>query len=262
MDVDRYLRRINYEGTREPNLTLLAALQKQHLLHVPFENLDIHYKTPIELNVPRIFEKVVHNKRGGFCYELNGLFYELLGLLGFKVNMVSARVYNPDKKTISMEFDHLAIIANIDLIDYLVDVGFGEFSFLPLEVKLHAVQHDQRGDFRIEKYDDVCYQVKKLVDGTWLTEYVFSMQSRELSEFKEMCLYHQTSPDSHFTQNKMCSLATEQGRITVSNDRIKIREGELTTEIPLTNESEFREALEKYFRIRIDGKADSSKAAP
>ncbi|HYK47600.1 MAG TPA: arylamine N-acetyltransferase, partial [Parafilimonas sp.] len=75
MDVDRYLRRINYEGTREPNLTLLAALQKQHLLHVPFENLDIHYKTPIELNVPRIFEKVVHNKRGGFCYELNGLFY-------------------------------------------------------------------------------------------------------------------------------------------------------------------------------------------
>jgi N-hydroxyarylamine O-acetyltransferase len=174
--------------------------------------------------------------------------------------MVSARVYNPDKQIISQEFDHLAIIANIDLVDYLVDVGFGEFSFWPLEVKVGAVQHDQRGDFRIEKYDDMYYQVQNLVGGTWATEYVFSMQSRELTEFKEMCLYHQTSPDSHFTQNKMCSLATENGRITVSSDRIKIKEGELTTEIPLSNESEFREALEKYFHISIDVKADSSKA--
>ena len=235
-------------------------MQEQQLLHVPFENLDIHYKTAIELDMSRIFEKVVNNNRGGFCYELNGLFYELLRLLGLNMKMVSARVYSTDKKTISQEFDHLAIIANIDLVDYLVDVGFGEFSFWPLEVKVGAVQHDQRGDFRIEKYDDMYYQVQKLVGGTWATEYVFSMQSRELTEFKEMCLYHQTSPDSHFTQNKMCSLATENGRITVSSDRIKIKEGELTTEIPLSNESEFREALEKYFHISIDVKADSSKA--
>ena len=260
MDVDKYLRRINYEGSLEPNLKLLTALQEQHLLRVPFENLDIHYKTPIELDVSLIFGKVVNNKRGGFCYELNGLFYQLLRRLGFEVKMVSARVYNTDKKTISQEFDHLAIIAKIDLVDYLVDVGFGEFSFWPLQLQLRAVQHDQRGDFRIEKYEDLCYQVQKLVGGSWTTEYVFSMQSRELSEFEEMCLYHQTSPDSHFTQNKMCSLATESGRITVSSDRIKIREGELTTEIPLSNESEFRDALEKYFRIRIDVKADSSKA--
>jgi len=101
MDVDRYLSRISYKGSREPNLKLLTALQEQQLLHIPFENLDIHYKTPIELDVSRIFEKVVNNNRGGFCYELNGLFYELLRLLEFNVKMVSARVYNTDKKTIS-----------------------------------------------------------------------------------------------------------------------------------------------------------------
>ena len=189
MDVDRYLSRISYEGSHEPNLKLLNALQKQHLLHVPFENLDIHYKTAIELDVSRIFEKVVNNNRGGFCYELNGLFYELLRLLGFNVKMVSARVYNPDKQIISQEFDHLAIIANIDLVDYLVDVGFGEFSFWPLEVKVGAVQHDQRGDFRIEKYDDMYYQVQKLVGGTWeLSMYFPCNQGSSPSLKKCVCI--------------------------------------------------------------------------
>jgi N-hydroxyarylamine O-acetyltransferase len=188
MDVDRYLSRISYKGSREPNLKLLTALQEQHLMHVPFENLDIHSKTPIELDVSRIFEKVVNYNRGGFCYELNGLFYELLRLLGFNVKMVSARVYNTDKKTISQEFDHLAIIAKIDLVDYLVDVGFGEFSFLPLEVKMGPVQHDQRGDFRIEKYDDVYYQVQKACRWNLDNRVCIFNAIKRSHEFKEMCL--------------------------------------------------------------------------
>ena len=133
METTRYLERIKYSGGLGLTMELLNALQKQHLLNVPFENLDIHYKTPIELSLTDIFEKVVNKRRGGFCYELNGLFFELLRSIGFPVKMVSARVFNNEQQTMSAEFDHLAIIATIDSLDYLVDVGFGEFALQPLE---------------------------------------------------------------------------------------------------------------------------------
>jgi len=252
MEAVKYLERINYHGSTTPTIELLHALQKQHLLNIPFENLDIHYKTTIELDLPKIFEKVVNKKRGGFCYELNGLFYELLRTIGFNVKMVSARVFNNEKQTFSREFDHLAIIATINSSDYLVDVGFGEFAFEPLQIELNKIQNDKRGLFRIEKYDDIYYKVSKLVDENWIPEYIFSLKERRFSEFEDMCLYHQTSPLSHFTKNKLCSLATENGRITLTNDKIKIKEGDAVTELNLSNEAEFLSALKKYFNIKMN----------
>jgi N-hydroxyarylamine O-acetyltransferase len=251
LEIAKYFERINYNGTIVPTLQLLNTLQKLHLLSVPFENLDIHYKIPIELDLTKIFEKVVNKRRGGFCYELNGLFYELLKSIGFHVKMVSARVFNNQQQTFSPEFDHLTIIAKINSTDYLVDVGFGEFAFLPLRIELNKIQDDERGSFRIEKYDDEYYKVSKLVDENWMTEYMFSLRERDLSEFKDMCLYHQTSPHSHFTQSKLCSLATEKGRITVTADKIKIKEEDTITELPVSSEEEFLSALKKYFNIGL-----------
>jgi arylamine N-acetyltransferase len=94
MEISKYFERVHYNGAIVPTLQLLNTLQKLHLLNVPFENLDIHYKVPIELNLTNIFEKVINKRRGGFCYELNGLFYKLLRSIGFHVKMVSARVLN------------------------------------------------------------------------------------------------------------------------------------------------------------------------
>ena len=116
MEIEKYLERIGYEGNTEPAMELLNALQKKHLLNIPFENLDIHYKIPIELDLANIFEKVVIKRRGGFCYELNGIFYELLNSIGFNVKMISARVFDQKQQIFSPEFDHLAIIAKIDSI--------------------------------------------------------------------------------------------------------------------------------------------------
>jgi len=194
MEIKKYLERINYNGATEPKTKLLSTLQKLHLLSVPFENLDIHYKIPIELNLTNIFEKMINKRRGGFCYELNGLFYELLRSISFNVKMVSARVFDHRQQILTPEFDHLAIIAKINSTHYLVDVGFGEFAFRPLKVELNKIQNDERGVFRIEKYDDEYYKVSKLVDENWMTEYIFSSKERNLDEFKNMCHYNQTSP--------------------------------------------------------------------
>ena len=95
MDVNAYLKRISYQGSRSPTAETLRALQVAHLRAVPFENLSIHNSEPIVLNDEALFTKVVERRRGGFCYECNGLFAALLLALGFDVIMLSAEVVNP-----------------------------------------------------------------------------------------------------------------------------------------------------------------------
>jgi len=252
MDVQQYLERIKYDGNTAPAGEVLKSLQKKHLLTVPFENLDIHYKIPIELNLDKIYEKVINRRRGGFCYELNGLFYQLLQSIGFEAKMVSARVFNNNTGIFSQEFDHLAIIAKADSMDYLVDVGFGEFAIQPLKMELDNMQHDERCTFRIRTYDEVYFVVESLLDKEWRSVYIFSSKKRDLSEFQERCYYHQTSPQSHFVQNKLCSLATVKGRITLTSNKMKITEDNTITELNLESEEEFLSYLEKYFQIRLN----------
>ena len=130
MHKELYLERMGFRESTEPGLESLTQLQEAHLLNIPFENLDIHYGIPIELDIDKIYQKIIIDKRGGFCYELNGLFYELITAIGFKAKRVSARVFNKEKGY-GPEFDHLAIIVDISGVEYLSDVGFGEFTFAP-----------------------------------------------------------------------------------------------------------------------------------
>jgi len=91
-DVAAYLDRIGYTGELTPSEPVLRELHRAHLLAVPFENLDISRGVPIQLDYPALFGKIVTRRRGGFCYELNGLFAELLRALGFSVKLLSASV--------------------------------------------------------------------------------------------------------------------------------------------------------------------------
>src|SRR5579863_6683126 len=124
MDIDAYLRRIEYDGPRRPSATALHDLHRQHLFTVAFENLDIPLGTQIRLDLSLIYHKIVELRRGGFCYELNGLFCELLSALGFRVQMLSARVRREDGG-FGPEFDHMLLKVELDE-PWLVDVGFGD----------------------------------------------------------------------------------------------------------------------------------------
>lgn len=247
MNINRYLERIRYEGVLSPTIEVLSALQQVHLLRVPFENLDIHEKIPIDLD--NTYEKIVVRNRGGFCYELNSLFYRLLRELGFRVKMISARVYSHEKG-FGPEFDHLAIIATINDTRYMVDVGFGEFALHPLKIKLHTDLPDPRGVFRMEPHENSYLVVKKKgADGNFMPEYIFSEQERSMEEFFEMCRFHQASPESHFTRKRICSLATLDGRITLTENILKITAAGQVTEKQLDDETEIQKALGDYFHI-------------
>jgi len=247
----KYLERIKYSGRLEPNLDLLKKLQKNHLLNVPFENLDIHNQTPIELNIDRIYEKIVQNNRGGFCYELNGLFYELLLSLDFNAKRVSARVYIKDNEY-SPDFDHFTIIVKIGNSEYLTDVGFGEFIFEPLELQFVKIQKDQRGSYLIDNYKDGHLRVNKSENGKSTPEFIFKNVQRELEEYAEMCEYHQSNPNSHFMKKRLISLPTENGRITISGNILKIKEKNKITEKELKNEAEFEKELWDNFKITLE----------
>lgn len=250
MNREKYLQRINYHGALDTSFATLVQLQKVHLLSVPFENLDIHHNTPIILDLDWIYTKIVDRNRGGFCYELNGLFHELLTDIGFQVKRVSARVYN-DQQELSPEYDHMALIVRLDDTDYLVDVGFGRFAFGPLKLQLGIEQQDSKGLFQMDKYDDAYWRVSKKRPNGWNPEYIFTLTERALHEYAGMCHYHQTSQDSLFLKSRMCSMPTETGRITVSGNKVLIDNTGQKTEMPIPDEAAFHQYLWKYFKVKI-----------
>lgn len=248
---EKYLARIKYSGNLEPTFQVLGRLQEAHLLNVPFENLDIFYGVPIVLDIDKIYRKVILNHRGGFCYELNGLFYELLVSLGFRARRVSARVFDKSNGY-GPEFDHMAIITEIDGSSYLTDVGFGEFSFSPLMLDTEVVQIDARGKFSIQRYEGDNFLVSKWENKILIPQYIFSTIARELDEYSEMCHFHQTSPASHFTRNALITRPTQGGRITLTQDTLKIKHGDSINEVQIENAEAFRNLLWKYFSIGLN----------
>lgn len=250
MNKTEYLRRIGIENFDiAPTLENLKLLGRQHLLHVPFENLDIHWKRPIVLENEKFYEKIVGEKRGGFCYELNGLFNELLRSLGFQTRLVSARVSVGDGN-FTDEYAHLAIIVIIGELEYLADVGFGAFTAEPLRVVTDVEQQDETGVFMMKRFEDGYLEVAKKEDNDWRSEYIFKPLGRDLSEFADACVYQQTSPESHFTRSKVCSLMTEKGRKTLTDTKfIETKNGE-KKETSVGSEEEFNRILEREFQIR------------
>ncbi len=251
MNKKSYLDRIGIKKTDiTADLESLRFLQRQHLLTVPFENLDIHWKRPITLDGNRFYDKIIGEKRGGFCYELNGLFYELLEEIGFQSKIISAKV-SKGNGDFGAEYDHLAIITLIGNDDeYLVDVGFGGFTAEPLKFILDAEQQDASGVFSIKKFDDKYFEVVKKDSYIWQSEYIFSPLKRDLTEFAGMCQYHQTSPESHFTQGKVCSLMTLDGRKTLTEWKfIETKNGQ-KKEISVNSAEQFNQILVDEFHIK------------
>jgi N-hydroxyarylamine O-acetyltransferase len=253
MDVQAYLRRIDYLGSLTPGIDLLRSLHRAHLFTVPFENLDIHLGREIVCDESRILRKIVSERRGGFCYELNGAFAALLRALGFRVTLLSCRVARQDE-SYGPEFDHLTL--RVDLEEpWLADVGFGECFLEPLRLESCLEQEQSGRVYRLTSHmtspastEDMS-GLEVMVEGRWKKEYAFTLQPRELSDFAGMCHYHQTSPESHFTRHRICSLATPEGRFTLSDNKLIETRGSSRQETSLSGDREWRAKLRDLFGV-------------
>lgn len=251
MDVDAYLKRLQYEGPLEPDATTLRFLQIAHMRTVPFENLDIHLQRPITLELEGLFDKIVLRRRGGFCYELNGLFAVLLEKLGFIVKLLSARDAHADG-SYGPEFDHLALYVRCPdelSFSWLVDVGWGDTFQEPLRLDCREEQVQGLRGYRIDLLDRDYLLWQHNYDGSWERHYRFSLQPRRLTEFELMCRYHQTSAESPFMHNRICTLVTEVGRISLDGSRwISTVNGE-RRERPVRDEAEYLRILRERFGV-------------
>ena len=247
MDITAYLDRINYHGPLAPSAETLRELQVAHLLTVPFENLCIHDKRPIALDDNALFEKIVRRRRGGVCYEANGLFAALLRALGFDVKMLSAEVAN-EEGGFGPDFDHMALMVAINE-RWLVDVGFGDSFLEPLLVDKRDDQRQGERAYRIDSDGRrlTLMQRDDGADGEWKAQYRFTLQPYEYSDYEEMCRYHQTSPQSHFTQGRICSRATPDGRVTLGEMRLIITRNGEREEREITDEEEYAATLRERF---------------
>jgi N-hydroxyarylamine O-acetyltransferase len=245
MNIAAYLARIGYAGPVVPNSESLRNLHRAHLLTVPFENLDIAWGREISVDREAFVSKVVKQRRGGFCYELNGAFAALLEALGFQVTLLSARVPRRDGSE-GPEFDHLTLRVDLEQA-WLADVGFGDSFIDPLRLQTGVEQHQYGQCYRIiEQGEDLRLEKK---GAGWDTAYVFTLKPRRLEEFAGMCRYHQTSPESPFTQKRVCSLATPNGRITLWEMKfISTRDGAREESI-LGSEQEWRAVLNEKFGV-------------
>jgi N-hydroxyarylamine O-acetyltransferase len=246
LDTTAYLRRINYSGPLEQTAETLRQLQVAHMLAVPFENLSIHTAEPIVLNDASLFEKIVLRRRGGFCYELNGLFAALLRSLGFDVQMLSAGVAN-GKGEWGPEFDHMTLLVNLEQ-RWLADVGFGDSFIEPLLLDQRTEQVQGRMRYRLDEEDGRLVLLQKDEDSDWKPQYRFTLQAHAYADYDEMCRYQQTSPESHFTQRRICSKLTPEGRITISNNRLISTKGKAREERELSD-NEVTGLLREHFGI-------------
>lgn len=255
LDVAAYLARIGYAGPVQPDWATLRALQLAHMRTVPFENLDIHLGRPIALDEDLLFRKIVRQRRGGFCYELNGLFAALLREIGFPLTMLGAR-FPRDDDLPAPELDHLTLLVRCrDREDaVLADVAAGRGSFpTPLRIDTDEAQPqpEVNAAFRILPERDG-YQVWRKPDGgDWEREYWFDPRPREFAEFQTGCDFHQTSPHSLFTQNRLCTILTPAGRVTLSGNTLITTTHGVRSERELDDVGQQR-ALRDHFGINPD----------
>ena len=251
METTNYLQRINYTTPVKPDTSTLYGLHLAHMLAVPFENLDIGLKRKIHITEQAIYEKIVVNNRGGFCYELNGLFAWLLKQVGFNVTYLNARVFNQTGK-LGSDFDHLTLLVQIpgQPERWLADVGFGDSFTKPLLLDEQDEQTQGLRAYRLERTSDGYVMWQRNYKREWEKQYFFDLTPHKFpNEYEAGCRYHQTSPNSSFTHNSVISLATEDGRISLEDNRLIVTRNGKRNELSVNSEKGYHAFLNEYFGV-------------
>jgi len=251
MNIPAYLTRLNYSAFVKPDAETLHGLQFAHLLTVPFENLDIGLKRPIQLSEEALWEKIIIRKRGGFCYELNGLFAWLLKQIGFDVTYLNARVFNREGN-LGIDFDHLALLVRIphESTRLLADVGFGDSFNKPLSFEKNGEQVQGLRAYKLEQTSEGYITRQNNYDGSWERQYFFDLQPHNFpAEYESACLYHQTSPESSFTRGSIISKATPNGRVSLEDKWLIVTTNGKREKVPIANHEEYQALLKEHFGV-------------
>ncbi|KPU43132.1 N-hydroxyarylamine O-acetyltransferase [Oxobacter pfennigii] len=251
-NIQAYLERINYEGKTDVSYETLYGIHLAHTFNVPFENLDVYLRRPIPLDKESLFKKIVLNKRGGYCFEMNGLFSFVLQDLGFKVSNLLARgtrdgiTYSP--KT------HQVLMVELDGKRYLADVGYGNDGIeAPVLMEPNLEQKHFHNTYRILEDPKVGYILQRKVDDGFRIMYAFTLEECSPMDYVMSNHYTATYPESLFIKIRLCTMPSKEGRITLTDGNLKVIKDGTITETKLSgDEKEFNELLKKYFKLDME----------
>jgi N-hydroxyarylamine O-acetyltransferase len=243
-DAGVYLKRIGYVGSTSPTTETLRALQRAHLLAVPFEALDCFLGVPIRLDRGALFDKVVLRRRGGFCYELNGLFAELLVALGFTVSRLAARPFTAEG--LAPPFAHLALLVELDR-RWLADVGFGYFALEPLDIDERNAQIRDERRFRVAEEEGALVAEELGMRSRW--GYRFTLEPHGLEDYRDQCGAYSTDPASGFVRRATVSQAFTDGWVTVTRDQVIGSRGGQRLDRAIKDDADWRRTLHELFGV-------------
>ena len=211
-DLDAYFKRIGYEGPATPTLATLRNLQHLQPLAIPFENLDSWRGLPVSLKPEAVFRKLVHDKRGGYCFEQNQLLMRVLQSLGFPVSGLSARVLWMQAGQEALPRTHKALLVNVDGEQWIADAGFGgQTMTAPLRLASSDAQQSPHGLFTVTRNDEL-YRVAALVADQWQPLYECSLDAYLPVDYETANWYVSTHPQSRFVNHLICSRVDASGR--------------------------------------------------
>jgi len=251
VDVEAYLARIGYDGPRVPSARTLAALQRAHLRAVPFEALDCHLGNPVTVEPADAYRKVVGDRRGGFCFELNGLFAWLLGELGFAVTLLAGRPVIGADGRLAEPMAHLALLVDCEA-RWLTDVGFGFTRAMdPLDVDERGEQI--RGDRRYRVAPDGDGLVAEQLGTPEPDGYRFDLEPRRREDFAARCAAYASDADSIFVRRAPVVRVHPDGWAHVSRERVTGRRGDRVLDAPIASDAAWRAALREHAGLIVEG---------
>ncbi len=250
VDRDAYLARIGYEGALDVSLETLRGLHRAHVMTVPFENLDLHLGRAISLDPADLFRKIVVDRRGGYCFELNGLFALLLEDVGFVVTRLAARVSSGTEGV--RPRSHQLLMVTVGNASWIVDVGFGGHGLLePLKLVLGEEARQGHECFRLVAGERGEYLLQGEREAAWMDLYSFGLDACLPVDYTFASYYHSHSPDSLFMQQRICTMPTPDGRKALVDNLLKVRGGSDTQEREVSDE-EYQQLLQQLFGVSIN----------
>ena len=252
MDSRKYLQRIGIFEELAPTRANLERIQRAHLKSVPYENLDILLKKPIVLEKEALYEKIVMNHRGGYCFEVNELLGHLLRDLGYEVTDLFGRFLRGETG-IPMRRHHVLKVKCIDdEIPYIADVGVGSGSpNMPMRMAVDEESQDGVIAYRFGRHDFYGWVLEDKKQGVWGPVYGFTEEPQAPIDFLATSFWCEHAEESIFNKGAMVSLRTDTGRRTIDNDEARIFDGDSVTVIPLASWEEKKKVLKEWFGIAL-----------
>lgn len=246
-DLDAYLRRINYAGSIAPILETLDMLHRLHPAAIPFETLDPLMERPVRLKLRDIEQKLIFERRGGYCFEHNLLFKAVLEAMDFPVTMLAAAALWGREATEEPPLDHMVLLVDVGGVNYIADVGFGaQVATAPLRLRADVEQETPSGRYRLSGgYPK--WRLESETAGEWRPLYEFTLTPHGFDDFVAM-----NDAAMVTFKDRLVAARVEGGkRHALLNARLNTHENGATETRVLTTLLELRDVLSNVFGIEL-----------